>query len=100
MTDNAELPPLATVDLSRRPEPTPTRPAGPLGGPSYEHRGAIIDCQPGGYICRLLLPGCPLHGHSFGAAGTIPYLVDLWLDHKRLPPWIKAARPAPGYLDP
>lgn len=92
MTDGA-LPRHPGPDLSSRPEPTPTKAVGPLGGPSYTHRGAMIDCLPGGHVCRVLLPGFPLHNHTFGAPGTIPYLVDLWLDHQRLPPWIKSARP-------
>jgi hypothetical protein len=60
--------------------------AGPLGGPSYSYRGAVIDCQKGGYICRLTMPAHPLHDHSFGVVGTITSLVDLWLDEGRLPP--------------
>ena len=50
--------------MSLFPEPPPpgdmafhmleeTAVAGPLGGPSYSYRGAVIDCQKGGYICRL-----------------------------------------------
>lgn len=92
MTATLDIQP-TRIDISHRPEPTPKTATGPLGGPSYEHRGATIDCQPGGYICRLRLPGCPLDGHTFGAPGTIPYLVDLWLDHQTLPPWIKSAHP-------
>lgn len=80
------------IDLSRRPEPTPLTATGPHGGPSYTHRGATIDCLPGGHVCRLRMEGHPLDGTWFGAPGTIPYLVDLWLDHRQLPPWIKAAR--------
>ncbi len=99
MTTPAEPLP-AGIDLSRRPNPTLVKEVGPAGGPTYEHRGAIINCQPGGHICRLLLPGCPLHGHTFGGPGTIPYLVDLWLDHERLPPWITHAEPAPGFREP
>ena len=84
-------------DLSRRPEPDRLRtPEGPLGGPAYEHRSAMIHCHPGGHVCRLVMPGHPLDGQVFGAPGTIVYLVDLWLDHQRLPPWIKATPKASG----
>ena len=69
---------------------------GPLGGPSYAYRGATIDCMKGGYVCRLQMPAHPLHGRSFGVAGTITPLVDLWLDEGRLPGYMrvvpKAAR--------
>lgn len=94
MTERAELPLPVAIDLSQRPEPTPTRNPGPLGGPSFEHRGATIDCQIGGHVCRLRMAGHPLDGQTFGGPGTIPYLVDLWIDHQRLPPWIKAVTPA------
>jgi hypothetical protein len=87
MTD--ALPPPSPL-TGRRPEPeTLVTATGPLGGPSYSHRGAVIDCQPGGHVCRLRMPGHPLDETSFGSPGTIPYLVDLWLDHQRLPPWIR-----------
>jgi hypothetical protein len=33
-----------------------------------------------GHVWRLTMPAHPLHGHSFGVAGTITPLVDLWLD--------------------
>jgi hypothetical protein len=36
------------------------------------------------------MPAHPLHGHSFGVAGTITPLVDLWLDAGRLPRYMRA----------
>jgi hypothetical protein len=62
----------------------------PLGGPSYRYRGAVIDCVKGGHVCRLLLLEHPLAGMSFGVAGTITPLVDLWLDERRLPSYMRA----------
>jgi hypothetical protein len=44
----------------------------------------------GGHVCRLLLPEHPLSGMSFGVAGTITPLVDLWLDEQRLPSHVRA----------
>ena len=63
---------------------------GSLGGPSYAYRGAVIDCLKGGHVCRLVMPEHPLHDHSFGAAGTITPLVDLWLNEGRLPRYMRA----------
>ncbi len=62
---------------------------GPLGGPSYTYRGAVIDCQAGGHVCRLVMPDHPLHGRGFGVVGTITPLVDLWLDERRLPNYMR-----------
>ncbi len=91
MNDAPALP-LPYVHDGRRPDPdTLLTATGPLGGPSYSHRGATIDCQPGAFICRLRMEGHPLSGQTFGVPGTIPYMVDLWLDHQRLPPWMKKA---------
>jgi hypothetical protein len=74
---------------------TETTLEGPLGGPSYNYRGAVIDCMKGGHVCRLLLPEHPLTGMSFGLVGTITPLVDLWLDEERLPSYMRAV-PKPG----
>ena len=63
---------------------------GPLGGPSYAYRGATIDCLKGGYVCRPSMEARPLHGLSFGVAGTITPLIDLWLDEGRLPDSMRA----------
>jgi hypothetical protein len=80
-------PPSAEMRRHQLEEATGT---GPLGGPSYGYRGAVIDCMKGGYVCRLLLPAHPLTGMSFGVAGTITPLVDLWLDEERLPSYMRA----------
>lgn len=86
--------------MSLFPAPTPadtthhqleeTTATGPLGGPSYGYRGAVIDCMKGGHVCRLLLPAHPLTGMSFGVTGTVTPLVDLWLDEGRLPAYMRA----------
>ncbi|MBL6082820.1 hypothetical protein JMJ56_33290 [Belnapia sp. T18] len=73
------------------PKPEQTAAAGPLGGPSYTYRGATIDCQKGGHVCRLVMPDHPLHGRGFGVVGTITPLVDLWLDERRLPNYMRLA---------
>ena len=72
-------------DQPERPFPTETAAQGPWGGPVYSYRGAEIRCLPGGHVCGLLMESHPLHGHSFGAPGTITPLVDLWLDKRLLP---------------
>ncbi|WP_043367493.1 hypothetical protein [Belnapia sp. F-4-1] len=73
-----------------RPRLVETAAEGPLGGPSYAYRSAVIDCQKGGHVCRLRMPEHPLHSHSFGVAGTITPLVDLWVDERRLPRYMRA----------
>ncbi|WP_043367484.1 hypothetical protein [Belnapia sp. F-4-1] len=73
-----------------RPRLVETAAEGPLGGPSYSYRGAVIECQKGGHVCRLVMLEHPLHGHSFGVAGTITPLVDLWVDERRLPRYMRA----------
>ncbi|WP_157033523.1 hypothetical protein [Belnapia moabensis] len=78
--------PLISPEL---PQLVETAADGPRGGPSYTYRGAVIDCLKGGYVCRLRMDGHPLDGHSFGAAGTITPLVDLWVDEKRLPGYMR-----------
>ena len=77
-----------------RPKPEQMAVTGPLGGPSYAYRGAIIDCQPGGYVCVLKMPGHPLNDHRFGAVGTVTALVDLWLDDLQLPSYMRPMPPA------
>lgn len=70
-------------------EPEQIAAEGPLGGPSYSYRGATIDCQKGGHVCTLKMPDHPLHGRGFGVVGTITPLVDLWLDERRLPSYMR-----------
>ena len=67
-----------------------TAEAGPWRGPTYAYRGARIECGPGGHVCGLFLEGHPLHGRTFGTVWTIKPLVDLWLDHGRLPDYMRA----------
>ncbi len=62
----------------------------PLGGPSYSYRGAVIDCQKGGHVCRLLMPGHPPNGRGFGVVRTITRLVSLWVAEGRLPHHMRA----------
>ncbi|WP_090665272.1 hypothetical protein [Belnapia rosea] len=62
---------------------------GPLSGPSYAYRGATIDCHKGGHVCRLMMPDHPLHGRGFGSVGTITPLVDLWVDERQLPKYMR-----------
>jgi hypothetical protein len=69
---------------------TETAAEGPFAGPTCAYRGAVIDCLKGGHVCRLLLPAHPLTGMSFGVAGTITPLVDLWLDEGCLPAYMRA----------
>lgn len=78
-----------------RPEPEQTAAAGPLGGPSYAYRGAVIDCQTGGHVCMLRMPDHPLHGRGFGSVGTITPLVDLWIDERRLPSYMQLVASKP-----
>ncbi len=74
----------------QRPEPEMTTAAGPWGGPVYSYRGAEIRCARGGYVCSLFMEGHPLHGSSFGVVGTITPLVDLWVEERRLPSYMRA----------
>jgi hypothetical protein len=64
---------------------------GPLGGPSYAYQSAVIDCMKGGHVCRLSMNEHPLSGMSFGVAGTITPLVDLWLEEGRLPDYMRTS---------
>jgi hypothetical protein len=68
-----------------RPEPELVTAEGPWGGPVYRHRGAEIRCNKGGHVCALLMEGHPLHGHTFGAPGTVAKLIDHWVEDGRLP---------------
>ena len=77
-------PPIARI------EPKLTAAAGPLSGPTYAYRGAVINCQAEGHVCRLRMPDHPLHGRGFGSVGTITPLVDLWLDEQQLPIYMRA----------
>ncbi len=78
------------TDAPARPEPELVTAQGPWGGPVYRHRGAEITCTKGGHVCELRMPGHPLDGNTFGVVGTITPLVDLWVDERRLPSYMKA----------
>lgn len=78
----------------RRPNPeTLVTETGRLGGPSYLHRGAMIDCHSGGHVCQPRMEGHPLDRTTFGEPRTIVYMVDLWIDHHCLTPWLRATKP-------
>ena len=66
---------------------------GSRGGQIHSYRGAEIRCGPDGH-CALFMEGHPLHGHTFGAAGTVAGLIDWWMQEdlaERMP-----AMPEPG----
>jgi hypothetical protein len=74
----------------RHPPPEERAAVGPLGGPTFAYRGAIIECLKGGHVCTLRMATHPLDGSSFGVVGTIVPLIDLWLDESRLPDYMRA----------
>jgi hypothetical protein len=59
-------------------------------------RGAVIDCQKDGHVCKLRMEGHPLDELGFGVAGTIMPLVDLWLDERR-PGFLVRSRAHEGF---
>ena len=73
-----------------RPVPELTAAEGPSDGPVYRYRGAEIRCNKGGHVCALLMEDHPLHGATFGVPGTITPLVDLWVEERRLPSYMRA----------
>ncbi len=83
------------TDTPARPVPELTVAEGPSGGPVYRYRGALIQCAKGGHACVLLMEGHPFHGASFGAVGTVTLLVDLWIEGRLLPAYMRAG-PKPG----
>ncbi len=48
------------------------------------------------HVCILLMPAHPLHGCTFGVVGTITPLVDLWVEERRLPDYMRAVPKAGG----
>ena len=36
------------------------------------------------------MPDHPLHGSTFGVVGTVTLLVDLWVEERRLPGYMRA----------
>ena len=80
------------TDTPDQPEPPSLREtaaAGPWGGPVFSYRGAEIRCNKGGHVCTLLMEEHPLHGVTFGVPGTITPLVDLWIEERRLPGYMR-----------
>ena len=78
------------TDAPARPEPELVTAEGPSGGPVYGHRGAEIRCAQGDHVCTLLMEGHPFHGATFGTVGTITLLVDLWIEGRLLPSYMRA----------
>ncbi len=58
-------------------------------------KGSTIRCLKGGRICALLMSDHPLNGSTFGVPGTLTKLVDLWVEERRLPSYMRAV-PKPG----
>jgi hypothetical protein len=77
-------------DQAERPFPVATTAEASWGGPVYRYRSAEIRCRKGGHVCALLMQGHPLHGRTFGVVGTIAPLVDLWIDERRSPNYMRA----------
>ena len=77
-------------DQPERPFPAETAAEGPWGGPVYSYRGAEIRCNKGGHVCLLLMDDHPLNGTTFGVLGTVTPLVDLWVDERPLPSYMRA----------
>ena len=73
-----------------RHEPELVTAEGPWGGPVYSYRGAEIRCNKGGHVCLLLMEGHPLHGMTFGVAGTVTPLVASWVERGGLPAHLRA----------
>ena len=79
-----------------RPFPVETAAVGPWGGPVYSYRGAEIRCNKGGHVCSLFMEDHPLNGSSFGVVGTITPLIDLWVEERRLPSYMRAVTKTNG----
>ncbi len=77
------------TDAPARTEPELLAAEGPWGGPVFHYRGAEIRCLKGGHVCALLMPDHPLHGSTFGVPGTVTKLVDLWVEERRLPSYMR-----------
>ena len=44
----------------------------------------------GGHVCGLFMEGHPLDGCTFGVVGTVTPLVDIWVEERRLPVYMRA----------
>ncbi len=42
------------------------------------------------HVCILLMPAHPFHGATFGTVGTVTLLVDLWIEGRLLPGYMRA----------
>ncbi len=80
----------AMTDAPARPEPELVAAEGPWGGPVFRYHGAEIRRLKGGHVCALLMPDHPLNGSIFGVPGTVTKLVDLWVEERRLPSYMRA----------
>jgi hypothetical protein len=83
---------MTEADPPKPPQLVQTSAQGPWDDPSYRYRDAEIHCLPSGQFCGLTMRDHPLNGVTFGVVGTIPPLIDLWLDERRLPGYIRAHR--------
>ena len=78
------------AEAPTRPQPELITAEGPSGGPVYRYRGAEIRCAQGDHVCALLMEGHPFHGATFGTVGTVTLLVDLWIEGRLLPSYMRA----------
>ena len=78
------------TDAPARSEPELVAAEGPSGGPVYHYRGAEIRCAQGDHVCALLMEEHPFHSATFGTVGTVTLLVDLWIEGRLLPSYIRA----------
>lgn len=80
-------------------------PVGPLGGPIYSYQGVRIVANAPSAVSVLDWPEHPMHGMQKGAPATWLGIIDLWLEEKKLPPWLSVTKPAeerttPAFLRP
>jgi hypothetical protein len=78
------------AEASTRPQPELVTAEVSSGGPVYRYRGAEIRCAQGDHVCALLMEGHPFHGATFGTVGTVTLLVDLWIEGRLLPGYMRA----------
>ena len=84
------------TEAPTRPQPELVTAEGPSGGPVYRYRGAEIRCAQGDHVCALLMEGHPFHGATFGTVGTVTLLVDLWIEGRLLPRYMRAVSKPSG----
>lgn len=66
-------------------QPRVTANPGPLGGPRYAYRGAVMDANDKATLFSLRLDGLPGNWASLGSLAACVRICDAWLDTKRLP---------------